>query len=118
VAKVFEMAEERLTWMQTVTPYEKANLILGALSGQHLNRFLPSGDHKAAISSGVETHHEWTASSGQAMKNSMPVEGSTEPLHVTQDAIISAGCERQTSSVWWDDGCKAHLLACLGCFWS
>jgi hypothetical protein len=32
-----------------MTPDEKAKIILRALSGQHLNRFLPGQDHKGAI---------------------------------------------------------------------
>jgi hypothetical protein len=43
----------------SVTPDEKAKIILRPLSGGHLSNWLPGNDHKAAIAHGVGIHHEW-----------------------------------------------------------
>jgi hypothetical protein len=45
-----------------MTPDEKADLILHALSGEHLHGFLPGNDHKAAISQAASGYHGWGGS--------------------------------------------------------
>jgi hypothetical protein len=73
-----------------MTPDEKAQLILRALSGEHLHGFLPGEDHKAAISHAVSTHHGWAGGDqyGRVTKRGIETFSSVDEMYSGPPTLV------------------------------
>jgi hypothetical protein len=73
-----------------MTSDEKVQLILRALSGEHLHGFLPGNDHKAAIAHAVSGYHGWggTGLWGQVTRKGIGLYESIEGTRDERTAVV------------------------------